>query len=433
MNSFELAKLYSPNLPWCNDDPEKLGKVVIDFVLDQETYRRRWCQKWFENMNFVYGNQHLKWSQRFDFAVDVDFLRRESPLSQRSITNISRTVLEALASMIYGDIPTWDVDTADESSLKGKRFKKICEKLLEAYGVRLLLDKELFDAAVAFCAFGQVAAKIDWNPKAGQLMDIPQWRKAKVPIYTTGMMENPYLAGLLETPTPALDSMGNPRMEQRWEPLLDASGKQAIKKVPAGDARLSILTPFEYSREIGSAGFHKSKFAQHIRLMDFDEFLYEYEDHDGKTKFWKNVKPSQTDALLHGYAVRHFMRMQYVTPPSLLDTWRRTESVIKGSLFKNKIIVVEHYDRPHEKWPQGRKLVIANGVCTHVSKNSYSTNKPDGWHPFVEAQWLKINPSSMATGPLNDVVAKNKENNVKDKGYYCSAYVWEYRRCKENL
>ncbi len=414
MKNFELAKLRTPNLPWCQDEVDKLGPVIMEFCLDQESFRRRWCQKWFENVNFVYGNQNLKWSQRFDFAVDVDFLRRESPLSQKSSTNIARTVLEALAALIYGDLPTFDADTTDESSLKGKRFKKISEKLLDAYMVKLLMDKELFNAAVMYAAFGQMAAKVDWNAKTGQMLSIPQWRKIKAPVYSTGMVENPYLGGLIEEPIQGMDSNGQPRYEQRWEPILDGTGMQVNKKVAAGDARVTMLTPFEYSREIGSSGFHKTKWCQHHRLLDYDEFLNEYSDEGGKTKYFKDVQPTSSDSIVHSFAVKHFMRLQYITPPSLQDTWRRAESVMKGSVLKNKILVIEHYDRPNEKWPNGRKLVVANGRCTNITESQYKTNKLDGWHPFVEAQWLTVAPSNMAAGPLNDVIAKNKENNIKD-------------------
>lgn len=414
MKNFQLAKLQCPNVPWCQDEPDLLGPAIMEFVLDQESFRRRWCQKWFENINFIYGNQSVKWSQRYDFAVDVDFLRRESPMAQRSQTNIARTVLEALAALIYGDLPAWDADTADESSMKGKRFKKIAEKLLDAYMTKLLMDKELFNAAVMFCAFGQMAAKIDWDPNSGHNLSIPQWEKGRAPVYSTGMVNNPYLGGLLEVPQSAMDSQGQPLYQQRWEPIVDANGQQIVKKMRAGDVRVQMLTPFEYMREAGSHGMHKTKWVEHIRLLDYDDYLSEYENEGGRTKHFKSVLPAQSNSVIHSFAVRHFMRLQYVTPPSLMDSNRRSETILKGSLFKHKVLVIEHYDRPNEKWPEGRKVVVVNGRCTNVSQTSYQTNKLDGWHPFVEAQWLVVAPSSIATGPLNDVIAKNKETNVKD-------------------
>jgi hypothetical protein len=61
-----------------------------------------------------------------------------------------------------------------------------------------------------------------------------------------------------------------------------------------------------------------------------------------------------------------------------------------------------------------RRLVIANGECVAITEPDYTTNKMDGWHPLVESQWLTAAPNSIAAGPTNDVIRKNKELNVKD-------------------
>lgn len=412
---FTLAKLHTPELPWCQDDPDKLGPAIMEFVLSQETFRRKWAQKWFENFNFVYGNQSIKWSQRYDFAVDVDFLRRESPLAQKAQTNISRTVLEALASLIYADLPSWEADTADESSQKGKRFKVIAQKILDAYMTRLNMDKEFHSAAVIYTAYGQVGARVDWDHKGGRLLDVPKWKKNKAPVFTTTMTQNPYLDGLLETSQQAIDSQSQPYMEDRWEPVLDAKGRQVIERIPAGDVSVSMLTPFEYNREPGSAGMHKTKYVESIHLMDYDEWLTRYWEIGGRTKHFNDVQPTLQDQVMHTFAVRHFLRLQFTTPPSLLDMYRRTESVMKGAFLKSKVLVIDHFDRPNEEmWPEGRRVIVTNGKCTHITKPQYHTNKLDGWHPFLEAQWMTIAPSSVATGPLNDVIAKNRETNVKD-------------------
>jgi hypothetical protein len=412
---FALAKSYTPDLPWCQDEPDKLGPAIMEHVMGQETFRRKWAQKWFENFNFVYGNQSIKWSQRYDFAVDVDFLRRESPLAQKAQTNIARTVLEALAALIYADLPSWEADTADESSQKGKRFKVIAQKVLQAYMTRLNMDKEFHSAALIYTAYGQVGARVDWDHKGGRLVTVPQWKKNRAPVYSTSMSKNPYLDGLLETVQQTVDSAGEPYFEDRWEPVLDGKGRQIQKQVFAGDVSVKMLTPFEYEREPGSSGMHKTKYVRQIRLMDYDEWLTEYSEVNGKTKHFNEVQPTLQDQVMHTFAVRHFLRLQFTTPPSLLDMQRRTESVMKGAFLKAKVLVIEHFDRPNEEmWPTGRRVIVTNGKCTHITEPQYRTNKLDGWHPFLEAQWMTIAPSSVATGPLNDVIAKNRETNVKD-------------------
>lgn len=406
------------DLPWCQDDPDKLGPVLMNFAMEQEAFIRRWAQRWFENMQFIYGNQTVKWSRRYDFAVDVDFLRRETPLNSRAQTNMARVIQEALASLIYSDLPTWDVEASEESSHKGKRFRVICQKLLDAYMQKLCMDKELAIASNLYVCHGQVAARIDWDPRAGSKMRIPMWRKIRAPAYTTYMAPNEATGGLLETPIQALNSQDRPYFDERWEPVLDETGRQVIDTRFAGDVKVTMLSPFEYRREIGSHGMHKTRWVEHVRLMDYDQFIYEYKDVPGQTKHFEGIEPTQQDQAIYAFAVRHFMRMQFMTPPTLMDNFRRTENVLKGNLFKHKVMVVEHFDKPNQDlWENGRRVVVVNGKCTHITEPQYTTNKLDGWHPFVEAQWLTIAPSSIATGPLHDVISKNREINVMDSLY----------------
>ncbi len=414
MEAMQAQKL-APDLPWNCWNPDDLGPCLMKFMEDQEPYFARWAETWYQNFQFVYGNQSLRWSRRYGYAVDSDFLRREPAQNMRAQTNITRAIAESLASLIYSNLPTWEVDAAEESSVKGKRFQKIVQKMLDAYMTRLCMDKEFAIAAMSYVVFGQMAAFIDWNHKDGEILTIPQWDKVRSPIFTNYMAPNPLTGGLIEVPTQALDGMGQPRFEERWEPKLDQNGRQIEKKMLAGDVGVDMLTPFEYRREIGNAAAHKSKYWQRIRLLDYDEFLSQYSEVQGRTKKWNNVRPVYNNPALYRIAMRHFMRMQMTTPPSLSEIYQRPQSMMRTAAFRNKVLIVDHYDKPHAtKWPNGRRVLTVNGEAVIIGEPSYNTNKKDGWHPFVEAQWFSIAPSSIASGPLTDSIQKNRELNIAD-------------------
>lgn len=409
------AKKFAPDLPWNNWDPKDLGPSIMKFMEDQEPFYARWSETWYNNFQFIYGNQSMRWSRRYGYAVDSDFLRREPSLNMRAQTNIARTIAESLAALIYANLPTWEVDAAQESSVKGKRFQRIVQKMLDCYMTRLCMDKEFARAAMAYVCFGQVAAFIDWKDHGGELLHIPQWQKNRAPIFTDYMAQNIYTGGLLETPTQALDSAGQPLFEERWEPVLDNMGRQVEEKILAGDVGCDILTPMEYRRAIGSDGAHKTKFWQRIRLLDYDEFLDEYGQLEGRTNSFATVRPIYNNPAVYKLAIRHFMRMQMTTPPLMGDGAARSQSVYRNSAFRGKVLLVDHYDKPHPvKWPDGRRVIVVNGEAVIIGKPRYNTGKIDGWHPFQEAQWFNVAPSSIASGPLNDVIQKNKELNVAD-------------------
>ena len=396
----------------------RLGPVIMDFIYDQESYIRRWAQRWFENFQFVYGNSTLKWSRSFDFAVDTDFLRRGNvAINQRAFTNIARTIAESIGSFLFNNMPDWDAETAEESCSKGRRFANIIEKLLDAYMIRLCMDKEFKTAIWAFVVYNQVAARVDWRAKAGGIINIPQFQKVKAPVYTDYMAPNPFTGGIFETPVPAMDSAGMPFFNDRWEPVYGPDGRQQVVKSRTGDVGVRMLTPFQYRRQIGSDGMHKTKFAQEIRLMDYDDFLNEFGELGGKTRYFDEIRPGYSDRAMWSFAVTQFMRMSFTSPPTIEGEtgFRRMNNVLKGAQFRRKVLVIDHFDAPNEeKWEQGRRVVVCNGQCTHVTIPQYYTNKMDGWHPFVEAQWMSVPPSSNATGPLDGATSKNRELNMYD-------------------
>jgi hypothetical protein len=410
-----MAQKMSPELPWNCWDVDKLGPTTMKFMEEQEPFFARWAEIWYQNMQFVYGNQSLRWSRRYGYAVDSDFFRSAPAMNQRAQTNLMRTIAESLSALIYSNLPTWEVDAANQKSIKGKRFQKIVQNMLDSYMTRLCMDRELATAAMSYVVFGQMCAFVDWKDRAGEILQIPQWDKKQTPIFTDYMASNPITQGLLEIPTPVLDEQGQPRYEERWEPRLDGAGRQVTEQTITGDVGVDMLTPFEYRRQIGSSGAHKSKYWERIRLIDYDEFLDEYGDLEGRTSKWNSVRPVYTNPAIYRIAMRHFMRMQMTCPPSLGDVYQRPQSMYRSSMFRSKVLIVDHYDAPHPvKWPTGRRAVIVNGEAVIVGKPRYHTNKKDGWHPFVEAQWFNIAPSSMASGPITDSIQKNRELNVAD-------------------
>jgi hypothetical protein len=413
--TFERAKRLTGDLPWCQDNVDKLGPVVQDFTRKNESYIGEWGKRWYETFQFIYGNQSVRWSEKLGVPLDYDFARRSNPgINCQSSTNISRTIYEALKSLVFSSVPDWDASTEEEDHRQGRRFQKICQKLLDCYAERLDLEEQLDGASGVFTAFGLVAAKVSWSKCAGGIRSVPKLQEMKVPVQTTTFVETPQ--GIIEIPTPALNDRGEPITEKRLVPVRDADGAEVFENKWHGDAAIEILTPFEYRRDPTSKKAEDAKYYQHIRLMDFDDFLKEYDEAEGMTRHYKQVRPGQFfgDAA-YKYALRHYMRMSFVTP--VLSNRDRSvfESKLKQDLIERKVLVIEHYDKPNaEKWPLGRKVVVVNGTCTHVSEPQFSTKKPGGWHPFVEAQWLNVKPSPMPTAPMNDVTSKNREINRLD-------------------
>lgn len=410
-----LAMSLAPEHPWNHTQADTLGPCITQFIAGHESYFRRWAESWFMTMQYVFGNHNMKWSPRHGFAVDFDDLRkRQSSNQMRAYTNIARIAVESLTSALYSNMPTWDAETVDESAISGRRQKKIISKLLEGLYQTLQADKDLSGAAFVFAMFGQMALDSSWNPMAGKVIELPRYIKQRQPAFGSYMAPNAATGGLIETPTMITDVGGKPYLEDDWTVERDGMGREITDRTFTGNPELGVLTPFEYRRMVGSIGTHKTRAIQIFRIVDYDKWLDKFGQIGGKTRFFSDIQPVYGNTAVYQFALRLFMRMMHVSPPSV-DDMSMGNGFAGAAMLKHKVLVVEHYDEPHPlKWPEGRRVIVANGQCTHITKPQYNTSKMDGWHPISEAQWINAYPSSIASGPMQDLVRKNQELNVLD-------------------
>lgn len=409
---FEMLKKVS-NMPWCQDDPDKVGAAVVDLILDQEPFINKWAWKWFEALQFVYGNHNVKYSRRYGMAVDVDFLRGNNKhVSQKSQTNLAKIVAEALSSMIYSRSPKWEAIAQDERLAQSSRFSHTVQSILDAYVHINNMDDTFQTAATSYTTYGQCAAEIYWDHSCGRMIKVPVYQNGQLTSYRTGLTQEPMLGGVLSQVQPALGSDGQPMQGETFFPVSDEQGSPQYRNVFLGAPKIDILTPFEYRREPGSQSMNTAKWIQRIRVIDFDDWLLKYGEISGQTKHFNSVEPENMSRIVQSFAIRHFLR-SYQLSPSFEDGSRDLGHRFTDYLRK-KIVVIEHWDRPTPMWPKGRRVIVANGFCTHITEPQYSTNKEGGWHPFVECQWFNVAPSIMAIGPLHDVIEKNKQLNITD-------------------
>lgn len=403
----------APEHPWNHTKPEDLGPCITAAIQSDEPYFRKWAESWFMTMMYVFGNHNMKWYRGQGFAVDQDHMQQKQSSGYiRAYTNIAKIAIEALTSALYSNIPVWDVESINESATGGRRQRKITDSLLSGLYQTLQMDKDVSAAAFVFAMFGQFAFESIWSPMAGRVIEQPRYIKNKQPTYSSYMAPNPYTGGLIESPTMITDTGGRPYLEDNWEIQKDSMGRDIIDRIFTGGPQVNVLTPFEYRRSVGSIGMHKTRYVRIFRLMDYDKWLDTYGQLSGKTRFFNDVQPVYNNSSVYNFALRFMMRMMYVAPPSQEDMGSRG---IGSASLKHKVMVVEHFDEPHPlKWPEGRRVIVANGACTHITKPQYNTGKMDGWHPLSESQWMNCYPSSVASGPMQDLVKKNHEVNVLD-------------------
>lgn len=409
-------------MPWTTNEPRRLEQAVNALVSQADLQNRRWAQKWFESFQFVLGNHYLKWSRQYDFAIDTDFLRGDNDTRKRSQTNISRTVVESTAALIYSNLPDIYAAPLYDGSSRGTRLAKTIESLVETYNERLNLHEEFDAGSVMYVMYNKVFAAITYDMNRGATFKRQKQQLVNVPKMTTIRQTDPLTGEDVVVPTPMMGPDGQPVMIQSQQAIIDPNtGRPVLETVRNGDVRVEMLTPFEIQYDPLAKTFSKAKWVSRIRVMDYDDFMIEFASQEGVIeRNMSRVTAGNLSSPVKNMAFRHFLRSVFALPPVLDFNGQLNLSNLFN--LKNKILVVEYYDRPtegHRYNPtpylaQGRRCVMANGVLCLVSTPQYLMNNDTGWHPILEAKWLPLPPSQHATGPMSDTVQKNRELNLTD-------------------
>lgn len=409
-------------MPWTTNDFRELEVAINTLAMQADYENRRWAQKWFEAHQFVLGNQSFKWSRQFDFAIDTDFLKNGGDARRNAQTNMSRVVLESLASALYSQLGELVFETKYDATSRGTRLVKVLEAIAECYNERLAMHEELDLGSTTGTLYSKAYAKVWFDKRAGGRFRRPKQQPSKQPKMTTRQEVDPLTGESVTVAVPVLGPDGQPVMYDTFENVVGPDGKPIWEWAPAGDAELEFCTPFEVNRDGSAKTFKKSKWIQHIRVMDEDDFFEEFEGEPGIIEEeFRKIKGGVINANMRNMAFRHFLRAMYSSPPTLDFNGQMSMSTMLS--LRNKVLVIEHYDRPsqgHKMRPkpwlkEGRRAITANGRLFLVSTPQYRTaGRADGWHPFLEFKWLGLPPSAQATGPMSDTVAKNREINLTD-------------------
>jgi len=407
--------------PWQTNDFRELQSSINSLTNNADFANRRWAQKWFETFQFILGNQSLRWSKNYDFAVDSDNIAQDYSHDRRSQSNYSRVAVESLASMVYSQLPELYFNAKYDDSAATQRLTRLFEGLKTCYDERLQLHDEFDFASVAYVMYSLVYSKVSWNSVAGSRVRRPKQSVTQKPRMTSVIEIDPITGERRSVPVPLTNAEGEPVMMEAYEDMIGEDGNPIYEAVTTGDTVIDMLTPFEVLPDFAAKTFAKMKWIQQVRVMDYDDFMQEYYSQPGAiTEVMDRIQGGMISGPAQNTATRHLMRTLYSSPPTMDSQGRSFASPY--SFFKNKVFVVEHYDRPTEGHPlrptpwlaEGRRVVMANGYLCAVSTPQYRTNKLDGWHPFCQARWMPLAQVGQSSGPMADSIQKNREINLTD-------------------
>lgn len=375
-----------------NDETDKLAARIESYYKKDTTSKQQLSYHWERNHLYLDGRQWLV----FDGSVASGGLWKRLEVSRanefipRPTTNYLFDVFQTLKSYLIKTKPRSTVYPNTEL-YQDKMAAKIAELCLEANWARLKEQANYEYAATNLVVYGTVFKKDYWDTSELVMSKVP--RMTQMPQVdpatglTTGMQE-----------VQATDPVTQ-------EPLYD--------EMPLGDVNTDVVEPYRIAMDPMANDIHKIRWIMEyaIQPLAWIQEIYGKDptQNPGYTGLVDDVKEETT---LAGSLKRFYQLKQ-----SSGVKQRVEGAVALGSTeehINNSAVVKEYYERPSRAYPNGRLVVVANGVCLYAGDSPYAGPELGDWHPYSECRWELVPGRFWGKSPLDNASEIQKQINSID-------------------
>ena len=312
---------------------------------------------------------------------------RENEYIPRPVTNYLFDAYQTLKSYMLKNKPR-SVVIPNTSAHSDKTGAKIAQLVLESNYDRLCEEQNYEYAVSSLIAYGTVFKKDFW--------DVTPVMKARVPKIQMQPQTDPQTGAVVGmAPVAVLDQYGEPVYEE----------------LPLGDVNTEIIEPYRMALDPLASDLHNAKWVMEYSIQTLDWIKNTY----GKQEM---QDPETGEVTNQGYTG---LAMEVKAESSLNNSMRRwyklkTTSGARNAtaplsssapggydtMVANSAIVKELYERPSEKYPKGRLIVVANDQTVFAGDSPYQDTALGGWHPYSECRWEIFPGRFWGKGPLED-------------------------------
>lgn len=359
-----------------NDQPEQLAAAIETFYKQDGTVKQQLSKQWERTQMMLDGQQWLVFSEQSGTWNHLT-VSRDNEYIPRPVTNIMWHCYQTLKGYFTKTKPTMTVAPNDPHSFEDKAAATLSELCVEVTADRLKETANMEYADSVALGYGHVLKKDYWDPTAGEMIELPP-----EPI-------DPNMPVDPNAPLPGLD------------PVM----------MPIGDVATAIVEPFRIAIDPLATSLHTAGWIMEYAIQSLDWIKQNYGKTDpGYTGLADTVKE---EASLSGSMQRFYQLKNSSGVKNDLITGRNGSD--KGSTeLTNSAVVKEYYEKPSALNPNGRMVVIANGVCLYAGESPCSGPDEGDWHPYSDFRWELVPGRYWAKGPLDAICELQKRLNSID-------------------
>lgn len=331
----------------------------------------------------------------------------------RPVTNYLFDAYQTLKGYILKNKPRITVRPNTQTA-KDKTAAKIAELVANTNFERLQETDNYEYALSCLITYGTVFKKDWWDHAYTSQVQVPRMEPRPATDPQTG------------APTGQIEEV------QAVDPQ---TGEYLFDTLPLGDVSTSVIEPFRMCLDPLASNLHEVRWIMEYAIRPLTWII---ENYDKPAKQDPNQPPQLGD---DGKPVPPAQEPGYtgeateVKPEEHLSTGMRrffqmkTSSGVRGILSSGlgssttsgdsmmvdeAAVVKEYYERPTQKNPKGRLIVVANNKLLYAGDSPYTGTEQGDWHPYSACRWEIVPGRFWGKSPFDDAVEVQKHINTID-------------------
>ena len=373
-----------------NEDADKLASLIETFYKNDSSVKSRLAYNWDRNQRFLDGDQWLVFEGNRDTGGVWNRLSvsKANEYIPRPVTNYIWDGYQTLKSYLLKNKPRSTV-RPNSQTFKDKSAAKIANLCLEANWERLQEQANYEYAASVMVTYGTVFKKDYWDTSSANMVRVPRTEIQPQVDPNTGDI-------IGEHEVPSVDPMTG-------DPLFD--------EIPLGDVNTDIVEPQRIAMDPLATDMHKLRWIMEYSIQSLDWIRETFaKEGDGYTGRVDEVKE---ETQLSG-SMKNFYQMKNSSGVKSGSALEGTSNAGAGAPLTNSAVVKEYYERPSQKHPKGRMVVVANGITLFAGDSPYSGVEQGDWHPYSECRWEIVPGRFWGKSPLDVACEIQKRVNSID-------------------
>lgn len=309
----------------------------------------------------------------------------------RPVTNYLFDAYQTLKGYILKNDPRITVRPNTQTS-KDKTAAKIAELVSETNWERLREDDNYEYAASNLLTYGTVFKKDYWDNSYLSLARVPR------------MVQQPAVDPNTGLPTGQMEEV------QARDPQ---TGEELFDEIPLGDVATKVVEPYCIALDPLATTTADIRWIMEYSIRPLSWIKENYtQEQPGYTNRVEEVKPERTLS----NALKRFYNLKTSSGVKQLQILNSTLSGSGGDneMVEEAAVVKEYYERPTQKYPKGRLIVVANGIPLYAEKSPYEGPEQGDWHPYSECRWEIVPGRVWGKGPLDECCEPQKQINSLD-------------------